>query len=80
MIPEKDKLYRIEYTDPKYPDASYSGIAKYTGEIEEDSEESDLTKGFWYVFDCLEVEDDFLTYASFAEEDLIEEIKDNDLI
>jgi hypothetical protein len=76
MIPEKDKYYKIKYTDPHSDLASYVGTARFTGEVEEDSDEQDLTKGFLYVFDDLEKDDTFFEMAFFAEEDIVEEVKD----
>jgi hypothetical protein len=74
MIPEKDKFYNIKYIDPYSDLASYEGSARFTGDIEEDSDEQDLSKGFLYVFDSLERDNTFFDYAFFAEEDIIEEI------
>lgn len=74
MIPEKDKFYKIKYTDPQSEDASYGGPARFTGEVEEDSDEQDLSKGFLYVFTDLEREHTIFDYAFFAEEDIVEEV------
>lgn len=74
MIPEKYKFYKIKYIDPYSEVASYEGIAKFTGVVDEDSDEMDLTKGFLYVFDSLERKDTIFTEAFFAEEDIIEEV------
>lgn len=77
MIPEKDKFYKIKYIDPQCEDASYEGPARFTGDVEEDSDEEDLSKGFLYVFKDLEIHYTFFDYAFFAEEDIIEEISKN---
>jgi hypothetical protein len=78
MIPEKDKFYKIKYTDPYSDIASYEGPARFTGEIEEDSDEQDLSKGFLYVFKDLERDHTFFDFAFFAEEDIIEEINNSE--
>ena len=72
MIPEKDKYYKIKYTDPHCDLVSYEGTARFTGEIDEDSDEEDLSKGFLYIFDNLEKDDTFFETAYFAEEDIVE--------
>lgn len=74
MIPEEGKFYKIKYIDPFTSDASYEGIGRYTGDMEEDSEEEDLSKGILYVFDSLERDQAFFSDAYFAEEDIIEEV------
>lgn len=75
MIPEKDKFYKIKYTDPHTSVASYEGPARFTGEIEEDSDEMNPSLGLLYVFKDLEREHTLFDYAFFAEEDIIEEVK-----
>ena len=74
MIPEKNKYYKIKYTDSYSEEASYEGTARFTGEIEEDSDEQDLTKGLLYVFKDLERKHTLFDFAYFAEEDIIEEV------
>jgi hypothetical protein len=74
MIPIKDKLYKISYTDPTCREADYKGVGRFTGYIEEDSDEPDLTKGIIYRFTGLETAFGFTTEGFFGEEDIIEEV------
>jgi hypothetical protein len=48
------KRYTIQFLDFTKPSASYYGSGIYTGNIEEDSDEPDLNKGFLYEFCNLE--------------------------
>jgi len=74
MIPVTGKRYYIDYVDPKWPDASYRGEGLYTGEIEEDSDEQDLSKGFLYRFEELEADLGFTPTGLFSEEDIVEQL------
>jgi hypothetical protein len=76
MIPETGKRYYIDYRDHQFPEFSYIGTGTFTGVIEEDSDEVDPSKGFLYRFDSLEVDFGFTDSGVFAEEDIIEEVKD----
>jgi hypothetical protein len=75
MIPIKDKIYLIQYLDFKVPEASYYGHARFTGSVEEDSEETDLSKGFLYEFELLDVKKSLIKLALFGEEDILKKIK-----
>ena len=74
MIPIKDKLYKIQYTDPVCREGDYRGLGRFTGYVEEDSDEPDLTKGIIYRFTELENNFGFTCEGFFGEEDIIEEV------
>ena len=71
MIPIKDKVYLIQYLDFKNPLASYYGRARFTGSKEEDSDETDLSKGVLYEFELLDNKESSIRFALFSEEDIL---------
>ena len=75
MTPIKNKTYLIQYVDFKYPEASYYGPAVFTGSTEEDSDESDLSKGVLYEFKIENLERHTNKFALFSEEDILKKIK-----
>jgi hypothetical protein len=75
MIPVKGCTYLIQYLNFEEPDSSYYGTGVYTGEVEEDSDEEDLTKGFLYEFINLKTESKHTSKRGlFAAQDILKKV------